>query len=466
MELTEQVSELIHRLVNTHKITELCVAYSGGIDSHVLLKSVALLSTNLSQQNHPQPILLQSKHFQLKVRAIHINHGLSDDADSWQQHCKKICESLGIEFNTINVNVVINSGESPEAVAREARYDAFRSVLRTHECLLTAHHQDDQAETLLLQLLRGSGPQGLASMPEIARITKGYIARPLLSVSREQICEFAQLHKLSWVEDGSNQELSYNRNYLRQSVIPLLKKRWPAFSKTVSRSAQLCAQAQQLIEKEAQAGLQVALLGQQKIAQQNLSVSALNAMDEIVRTNVIRYWIKKRQLPMPTRAGMQQIITSVLNASKGAMPLVTWSGCEIRRYQDQLFAMQPLPKHASNLQIPWDLTSSIKSDVFGQLSVRRTSGKGIKYSVTSSKNLKIAFRQGGETYCEYTKVGTRPVKKLFQELAIPPWLRDRIPLIYDDKHLIAIADIVVCAHYKASSQESAIEVIWTPVDSL
>jgi len=445
VDLPEQVLETALRLHNTHKITEYCVAYSGGIDSHVLLKSMSLALAHMPQ---------------LKMRALHINHGLSGDADKWQTHCGEICTSLAIDFAAVNVNVKINTGDSPEASAREARYAAFRSLLRTHECLLTAQHQDDQSETFLLQLLRGSGPQGLASMPEFARIANGYIARPLLTVTRKQICDYAQLHNLSWMEDHSNQELTYNRNYLRHTVIPLLKKRWPAFSKTVSRSAQLCAQAQRIIEKEAQTGLQASRLGEQ-----NLSVSVLNTMDEIERKNVIRYWIEERGLAGPTRAVMQQIIDSVLGASDAAMPLVTWSGCEIRRYQDRLYAMTPLTKHATNLQIPWDLNSSIKSDVFGQLSVRPTQGKGIKHSVAHTKNIKIAFRQGGETYCEYAKAGTRPVKKLFQERAIPPWLRDRIPLIYDDKHLIAIADIVVCADYAAKPQDSAIELIWKPTHS-
>ena len=443
VDLPEQVSKLVRRLHNINKLSEFCVAYSGGMDSHVLLQIVSEVSL----------------HFPLiKFRALHINHCLSSDAAIWEKHCADICNNLGVDFHTISVNVHIKPGDSPEASAREARYGAFRSLLRTHECLLTAQHQDDQAETFLLQLLRGSGPQGLASMPEFISFARGYIARPLLSLTREQIRDFAQKQNLSWVEDASNQELSFNRNYLRHEVIPLIKKRWPAFSKTVSRSAQLCAEAQQIIDTESQVGLEEVLRDKQ-----TLSVIALNAIEEPKRKNIIRYWIKKLGLPGPTHAGMQQIINSVLNASRAATPLVTWQGIEIRRYQDRLYAMPPLIKHGSDLELSWDLKTSIQSTIFGELSVRPVEGQGIKTIVAQTDNVKIRFRQGGETYCEYEKVGSRPLKKLFQELAIPPWLRDRIPLIYVDNHLVAIADMVVCSEYKASSQESGFKIIWEPI---
>jgi len=442
VDLPEQVSKLVQRLHNTNKVVEFCVAYSGGMDSHVLLQSISVVSL----------------HFPLiKLRAVHINHGLSSDANIWAKHCADICRKLAIEINIISVKVHLKSGESPEALAREARYGAFRSILRAHECLLTAQHQDDQAETLLLQLLRGSGPQGLASMPEFAPFAGGYIARPLLTLTREQIFEYAQEQNLSWVEDASNKELSYSRNYLRHEVIPLIKKRWPAFSKTVSRSAQLCAEAQHIIEIDSHAGMQDVLLDKQ-----TLSVSALNAIDEIKRKNIVRYWIKELRLPGPTQAGMQQIINSVINASRTATPLVAWPGCEIRRYQDRLYAMPPLKKHTADLEISWDFNSSIQSPIFGKLSVKSLKGNGVKNIVAQSENVKIVFRQGGETYCEYEKVGTRPLKKLFQELAIPPWLRGRIPLIYFDNHLVAIADFVVCSKYKANSQELGFEIIWEP----
>ncbi len=442
MEIPEQVLLFVQHLHKTHNITKLCVAYSGGMDSHVLLQSISLILTRVPH---------------LTVRAIYVNHGLNREASKWAKHCAEVCRELMLDFSVLNVEVKLKSGDSLEAVAREARYAALRSALHSHECLLTAQHQDDQAETLLLQLLRGSGPQGLASMPEFTLFAKGYIARPFLAFTREQIGVYASESNLHWVDDGSNEDLAFSRNYLRHEVIPILKKRWPAFSKTVSRSAQLCAEAQRIIEKNTQSGMERVLLDKQ-----NLSVSALIAIDEIQRKNIIRDWIKTCGLPSPTRAGIQQIEKTVLFASHTATPLTTWPGCEVRRYQDRLYAMSPLEQHDPELQLSWDLASNLQSDVFGMILVKQTRGQGINHSIAQSKNIKIAFRQGGECYCEYSKAGTRTVKKLFQEMSIPPWLRGRIPLIYVDNHLIAIADMVVCSAYKAKPHELGATIIWKP----
>jgi tRNA(Ile)-lysidine synthase len=193
-------------------VDRLWVAYSGGLDSHVLLHA-------LVSQFAPAALRLQ---------AVHVDHGLASDAAAWARHCQRVCAALGVPLRRIRVNARPSKGESPEAAAREARYGALRSLLRGRECLLTAHHQDDQAETVLLQLLRGAGVRGLAAMPRLMPFGAGWLARPLLQWPREALCAYARRQHLDWVEDASNHDKGIDRNLLRQEVIPVLRRRWPA----------------------------------------------------------------------------------------------------------------------------------------------------------------------------------------------------------------------------------------------
>jgi len=208
------------------------IAYSGGLDSHVLLHAVAAMRAELTG---------------CEFIAVHINHGLSEKAGQWTKHCANQCEVLNITFAHINVDAKNKTGESPEAVAREVRYQAFREFMQPGDCLLTAHHQDDQAETLLIQLLRGAGPRGLAAMPYYSDFAEGWHARPLLNFSRDELHEYAQQtfsqNQSAWIDDESNSDTRFDRNFLRHEIIPKLKARFPGMAATLSRSAGLCAEA-------------------------------------------------------------------------------------------------------------------------------------------------------------------------------------------------------------------------------
>ena len=227
--------DCLKKYADQSEIKTWCLAYSGGVDSQVLLHLLSALN----------------KTHGLNIRAVYIDHGLQQASKQWQQHCAKSCESLSIPFQSIYVNAHAK-GESPEAAARHARYGALAELISDDSCLLTAQHQDDQAETFLLQLFRGAGAAGLSAMPVYTKFSKGFHLRPLLGISQKQILDYAEHHQLSWVEDPSNQDHQYDRNYLRHSLMPLLKQRWPAIDKTLSVAAQQQAENASLINQLAQ----------------------------------------------------------------------------------------------------------------------------------------------------------------------------------------------------------------------
>ena len=226
--LVTQLSQFFQR----HTVSQVLIAYSGGLDSHVLLHLCASLRAI-------QP--------QIVLRAIHIDHGLQAVSAQWVMHCQTVCAALNIPFICEALHLKVQTGESVEAVAREARYAVFSQYLRAGEMLLTAHHQDDQAETVLLHLLRGSGVDGLAAMPEIRPLAQGYLGRPLLALSRAELVTYAQQNQLNYITDPSNADNRFDRNFLRQQIIPLLQQRWVAVNKTLARAARLQGETRQLL---------------------------------------------------------------------------------------------------------------------------------------------------------------------------------------------------------------------------
>lgn len=219
----EPFHQYLSQLLIAHpQICRLIVGYSGGLDSHVLLHGLAM---------HRPYWLTQ------KLEAIYVDHGLQTASAVWGEHCAEVCRDLNMPFRVLKIDARPVPGESPEAAARRARYAALAAELGFDSALLTAHHRDDQAETLLLQLLRGAGPYGLAAMPAVSRLGQGRLLRPFLEVDRAELLAYAGKHGLRWIEDASNTDTGFDRNYLRHRVLPLLRERWPAVNRTLSRSA-------------------------------------------------------------------------------------------------------------------------------------------------------------------------------------------------------------------------------------
>lgn len=397
------------------------VGYSGGLDSSVLLEVCASLSISLP----------------VKLRAIYINHGLSPYANKWALHCEQVCAELNIPFYHQKVQLNLTEGVSLEEAARKERYAVFAKQLEEDDVLLTAHHQDDQAETVLLQLFRGAGPKGLSAMPEMKPFAKGYQGRPLLPFSRIELEEYAAEQALTWIEDESNFDTTFSRNFLRHDVIPLLKKHWSGVTKSIARSATHCAEAQALLEAFArEALLQVA---GSKL--DTLSVSELLALSLEKRRLLLRTWIDERGFLLPDTKKLQSICTSVLTAARDRSPCVQWGQVEVRRYQDDLYLMKALPSFDATKQIDWDFSSELEVAGVQLKAVLIANGLSPEMGPVTVK-----FRQGGEVI-NLPGRGSHTLKKLFQEWQVPPWERDRIPLIFLNKRLIAVVGYAIDEDY-------------------
>ncbi len=431
-------------ILSEYPDAETCwIAYSGGLDSHVLLHVLA------SIQNKIKP----------KLIAVHINHGISNDADLWVKHCQRICEDLVIEFQTFSVDLSHKSDKGTEAFAREKRYEVLGNLISSHDLLLTAHHMDDQVETILLQLMRGSGPDGLVGMPQAREFSKGILLRPLLDYSREKIRDYALSESLSWVEDESNKSNKYDRNFLRNRIIPELITRWPGALKTIQRAARHQAEARSLINEISRCDLDVVC----ESIYTKVDISRFNNLSGIRKKNVLRAWIKKNKLDMPDAQIIEKIIAEVIHANTDRNPCVKWKGGEIRRYRGYLYIMKLLPAHDVDLNKRWDLDESLKL-TSGYLKAVSGKGSGIKKDMLSNDIVEIRYRQGGEQIRPSGRVETHELKKLFQAQGILPWLRDRIPLIYHKNELIAVADLWVESKYAATEDEAAWQIIWEWID--
>ncbi|WP_051301999.1 tRNA lysidine(34) synthetase TilS [Sedimenticola selenatireducens] len=399
------------------------IGFSGGMDSHVLLYAMVVLGERL-----PAPL-----------RAIHVDHGLQSQSTTWAGHCQSVCRKLNIPLETFSLQLKPIKGESLEAVAREARYGVLAREIRPGEMLLTAHHQDDQAETLLLQLLRGAGLSGLAAMPELTRFDKGIHARPLLDSTRNELTRYATDVGLHWIEDASNQDIEFDRNYLRHQVVPLLKARWPAMSRTLSRSAGHCAEADRLIE---------ALLSREleqihDPADGTLCVSLLNALPAGQLAALLRLWIGRSGYALPGSAILERIITEVLGSRLDGNPLVSWRGAEIRRYRDRLYLMSPLPSFDPCHSLVWRGESELSLPA-GLGTLRFQDNQGVAGVSPEPGRYRIRFRQGGETCRPLGRGINKKIKHLLQEAGVLPWMRERVPLLEVDGEIAEIIGVCRC----------------------
>lgn len=396
------------------------VGFSGGADSTALLHALAALDG-----------------FGRELLAVHVHHGLQTQADAWAEFCAATAAELGVPFRLEHV-CVTPSGQGLEAAAREARYAALAACMERGDVLLTAHHRGDQAETLLLQLLRGAGPAGLAAMPELAPFDSGWHARPLLNQTREALRAYLRARQLRWIDDPSNDELTANRNYLRHRVMPQLQERWPETESILAAAAQRQAQTLEL----------TLALGRMDIEQASgsepatLSVSALRKLDRARLHNVLRVWLSDKGLSTPSTARLEQVRACVLEAAADASPLLCWPGGEMRRYRDELHAMPPLPPHDSTRVFVWEsLSENLQLPSIG----RTLSLRDLHTDLSAcAMPVSVRFRRGGERCRIQGAPHTRALKTLFQDAGVPPWVRDRIPLLYVGEQLREVIGFWLC----------------------
>lgn len=439
------------QLKSHFKLRHFVVGYSGGLDSHVLLHWLA--QRQLSQQ----------------VSAIYIDHGLQSASAAWGEHCTAVCATLGIALRMVRTDARAARGESPEAAARRVRYAAFAAQVDVQTALLTAHHADDQAETLLLQLLRGSGVHGLAAMPSLARLGAGWLLRPFLGVPRNDLRAYAEAHGLQWIEDPSNQDSCFDRNYLRHQVLPLLQQRWPALQRTLGRSAQLCAETAACLDEIAAHDLNAA----QGAQPNQLALSALRALSAARQRNVLRYWLRQLDLPVPEARQLQQLLHDALTAAQDRNPCLRWAGAQVQRYRRSLYALPAPAQHDAQFQHIWRIQDGkwpvLKLPGIGQLRMAQGLGQGLHPAVLASGALLVRLRRGGERFRPLGRAHSQELKKLLQEAGIPPWERARLPLIYqvpttptassENERLLAVAGLGI----GADSAVAPDAVGWLPV---
>ncbi len=439
----------------------LVVAYSGGVDSQVLLHALAKLK-HAKQSSYliPQPISV-----------CHVNHGLSDNAMQWQNFAKQQCQQVNLPITVFQVNVQPQPQQSLEALARNARYKALQSLSTEPMMIITGHHSDDQAETFLLALKRGSGLKGLSAMAKSTKLGKDLLVRPLLNISRAQIVDYAKLYGLTWIEDESNSDNSFDRNFIRNDVMPLLADRWPSIANTINRSSEHCQEGQLLLDELAEEDL---ILCQYDL--DSLVVKALSQLSIARFNNLIRYFLAQHQCLMPSTEQLAQL-QQQLSATDDKNPAVKVAEHYFRRYKSVLY-LTPNFENVNNWQAEVDLSCEQSvfelPDSLGELNIivdrfeRHESrpclqSKGCLIAMPEeSSKVSVRFSHDNPTCLPDYRHHSRSVKKVLQELNIPTWQRKRIPFLYYDDVLVAAIGYFVCQDYVVKGNESNIKVNWTP----
>jgi len=391
------------------------IAFSGGLDSTVLLHLLAHLAKTESLP---------------ALSAIHVHHGLQTVAEAWPEHCQSVCDALGVPLKVVRVQV--QPGASLERAARDARYGAFIDATQTHEVLLTAQHRDDQAETLLFRLLRGAGVRGLSGMPSERALGRGHLLRPLLDVTRAELETYAAEHQLGWVEDPSNQDRQFSRNYLRHQVFPVLTERWPQALATMARSAGHLREAQGLLDELATIDLAEAGSSTEFdwLGLPSLELASLEKLSAPRQRNALSLWLATRtRLPDSDHwSGWQNLRDAAIDAS----PVWRLADGELHRAGGRIWwlsgAWLRIPPVVGNWADP-TLPLSLPDN--GRLKLN---------GLTPYGPLRIRYREGGEVM-DLADRGHRDLKRLLNERGVPPFARGRLPLLYRGEHLLAVAGL-------------------------
>lgn len=411
------------------------IGLSGGLDSCVLLHSLAAL-------NLP-----------VKLHALHVNHQISPNANHWQQHCSEICAALNIAFTAINVDVK-NTGRGLEDAARAARYAVFEQHIKTGDFLFTAHHADDQAETLLLRLMRGTGPRGLAAIAATRPLANGQLYRPLLHFTRDELELYATGEGLSWVNDESNSNDHYDRNFLRNQVMPLLRERWPQFAQKWQQTAELCATSESLIDELAAQDFAQAAF-QQELIGTSILLEFIEGLPVARRHNVLRHWLRGQGFGVPEQQHLTQIEQQIIAARQDAETQVNWGDLSLRVYRDRLYALPVKDLADPSLTHPIAILLEPRQVALpygGYLNLEMSETQDKKLLKPDLPDISIRVRQGGERCRPAGRAHSQTLKRLLQDYGVAPWLRDRLPLIYSGDDLVAVADIWICEGYQAETK--------------
>ena len=436
--LIDLVDKAFVSLLESHKkIKSMTVALSGGLDSVVLLHLLHQL-----QKTH---------HYTLK--ASHVHHGLSKNADKWVKFCEKLCTKLSVPLDVHYIKLPQKKSLGIEGEARRLRYEKL--LQSKTDLIVLAHHEDDQAETFLLQLIRGAGVKGLSSMAHFDDSRR--LWRPLLNTSRTDIESYAKKHQLKWIEDESNQNIDFDRNFIRSNVLPILKNRFNHIIKVISRSSSHLAEAQNLLDDLAKIDLKSYLKSNNY--KHKLQVKTLDQLSNSRAKNVLRYWLEINDQLMPSKDLLDELLRQVLTAKKDAELKIQLSkDFEIRRYKDEIYIAEKNQKGQKNYEIIWKGESEILLPNGAQLNFKKVKGRGINFKFLDNQKLKIRNRQGGESFKPDSKRPTKKIKQLLQESDLPPWEREFFPIIFVGDELACVPNFGIDQKYQAEPQLTGLEV--------
>ncbi len=422
--------------------SSLLLGLSGGVDSVVLLHLLAQIS--------PQ--------FSWRLSALHVHHGISSHADSWAEFCTELCAKYSIPLQVVHVDIKPLRSMGTEAAARQLRHAALAS--QPVDFIALAHHRDDQTETLLLQLLRGAGVRGASAMPLLkSRLHAPSLLRPLLDVARSELEAYAHEHELQWVEDDSNKDVSYPRNFLRHQVLPVLQQRFPAYRTTLARTVRHFAEAAELLDELAAQDANGAITSS-AIDDERLSVVALRQFSRVRGKNLLRHFLVKRGAPIPDSSRMDEMLRQLCEAGEGAQIRITWQDWQLRCYRDQAYVM-PVLLPAIAFAIVWQGEAELTLPAsHGALHFERVTGQGLSLAKLQNNIVMVRPRQGSASIQLAYARPRQSLRNLLQQQSMPPWQRELLPLLYLGDELVCVPGVANAADYVALASEEGVLVSW------
>lgn len=415
---------------------------SGGVDSVVLLHLLVLLA----EQNS------------WKLSALHVHHGISPHADEWVEFCSRLCKQYGVPLRMERVDIFPLRDMGVEAAARKLRHEAL--LRQPADFVALAHHLGDQAETLLLQLLRGAGVKGAAAMPVLkSRSGMPALLRPLLGFSRSELLDYARDNCLQWIEDESNADERYPRNFLRLSVLPLLEERFPACRETLARGAQHFAEAGELLNVLAEQDAEGAFDGT------TLAVTRLHELGRVRAKNLLYWFLQQQGAMMPDHGRLEEMLRQLCAARNDAQVLIAWGDWEVRRYGGRIYVNRALPEPLADLCVSWNGEEAVDlPQLDGRMRFVQCLEQGVSLAKLRAAPVSIRLRHGSERLRPDSTRPVRSLQYLFQEAGIPPWLRARWPLLYVGENLAAVPAIAVDCAYRPARGEQGMKLEWEGQD--
>ncbi len=422
----DSIKDFLLKVATNNKPKNYFVAYSGGMDSTVLLHSLVELDLGIP------------------ITAIHVNHQNNESSDEWEKYCSNYAAKIDVPFISHRVDIDMHSGYGIEAAMRNSRYKAFSNHINSNDWLLTAHHKNDQVETLFLNLFRGSGIDGLSGISAKRKFLNGTLARPLLDFSKNELRKYALFNKLTWIEDSSNKNNSMDRNYLRNDIIPRLEKRWPSINKRLTKVTKLASEAKHRSEDLAKIDLKS--VGSIDC----YNVLAFKELSDNRQRNLLRYSLAYLNLPQPSYKQLFEFTKNLVNKNNKSNAFFSWPGVYIYRYNSNLYLITQNDKitNIKDIKIfPNNKMISLGPGM-GTISLAQSKAKGIDLEL-AKKGLDITFRKGGESFKPMGSIHTRRLKKLLQEKKIFPWMRDKIPLLMYENELVGVGNLWVAEKFSS-----------------